>query len=337
MQQIAIEEQLAELLTDVDIIVAGGSNTLLADDTDRLRSGDEAQGAYPLLKEAADGNPVAVVNTMVITSYVGRLVVEFDANGVILPNSIDPEISGAYATDEEGVAAVEGTPDPEIVEITEQLETAIAEQEGNIFGNTEVYLNGMRGDVRTQETNLGNLTVDANLTTAQATDDSVVISIKNGGGIRDDIGDVIVPPGATSLDDFELVPPPANELANKEEGDISQLDIANALSFNNGLSLVTLTAEELVAVIEHGIAETAEGATPGRFPQVSGINFSFDATREAGDRVQSLAIVDEAGDIIDTVVENGELQGDAFRTFRTVTLNFLADVVMIIPFRKEML
>ena len=47
MQQISIEEQLSELLTDVDIIVAGGSNTLLADDTDRLRAGDEVEGVYP--------------------------------------------------------------------------------------------------------------------------------------------------------------------------------------------------------------------------------------------------------------------------------------------------
>ena len=325
MQQISIEEQLAEQLSNVDIIVAGGSNTLLADDTDILRAGDEAGGAYPILSEGADGNPVALVNTDGNYRYVGRLVVEFDSEGVILPNSIDPEISGAYATDEEGVAAVEGTPDPEIVEITEQLETAIADREGNIFGNTEVFLNGTRGDVRTQETNLGNLTADANLALARETDETVTISLKNGGGIRDDIGDVIVPPGATSPEDFERVPPQPNELAGKEEGDISELDISNALSFNNGLSLLTLTVEELLAVIEHGVSETAEGATPGRFPQVSGVNFSFDATREAGDRVQSLAIVDEDGNLIDTVVENGELQGDATRAFRIVTLNFLAD------------
>ncbi|VEP17401.1 Alkaline phosphatase [Hyella patelloides LEGE 07179] len=325
MQQISIEEQLAEQLSNVDIIVAGGSNTLLADDTDRLRAGDEAEGAYPILKEDADGNPIAVVNTDGNYKYLGRLVVEFDANGLIIPSSIDPEISGAYATDDDGVAAVEGTPDPEVVEITEQLSTAIAEQEGNIFGNTEVFLNGTRGDVRTQETNLGNLTADANLATAQQTDETVVISIKNGGGIRDDIGDVIVPPGATNPEDFERVPPPANELANKEEGDISQLDVSDALSFNNGLTLLTLTAAELLAVIEHGVAATVEGATPGQFSQVSGVRFSFDATREAGDRVVSLAVVDESGSIIDTVVEGGELQGDASRTFRTVTLSFLAE------------
>ena len=324
MQQISIEEQLAEQLSNVDIIVAGGSNTLLADDSDRLRSGDEAGGAYPILTQDADGNPIAVVNTEGNYQYVGRLVVDFDSEGLIIPDSIDPEISGAYATDEEGVAAVEGTPDPEIVEITDRLEETVVEQDGNIFGSTDVYLNGIRGDVRTQETNLGNLTADANLAIAQQTDDSVVISIKNGGGIREDIGEVVVPAGSTNSEDVERVPPQANELADKEEGEISQLDISNSLRFNNGLSLLTLTAEELVAVIEHGVAETEEGATPGQFPQISGINFSFDPTLEAGDRVQSLAIVDEDGEIIDTVVQDGELQGDATRTFRTVTLGFLA-------------
>ncbi|NJO93589.1 MAG: bifunctional metallophosphatase/5'-nucleotidase, partial [Hydrococcus sp. RM1_1_31] len=122
MQQIAVEEQLAELLTNVDIIMAGGSNTLLADETDRLRAGDEAEGAYPLLKTAADGNPIAVVNTDGNYKYVGRLVVDFNQDGIIVPESVDPTVSGAYATDDEGVAAVNGTPDPEIVEITDALE-----------------------------------------------------------------------------------------------------------------------------------------------------------------------------------------------------------------------
>ena len=189
------------------------------------------------------------------------MVVDFDENGVIIPESIDPEISGAYATDDEGVAAVNGTPDPEIVEITDQLEAAIAEQDGDIFGSTDVFLNGTRGDVRTQETNLGNLTADANLAYAQEVDSDVVISIKNGGGIRDNIGAVIAPPGSTSPEDVEKLPPQANELAGKEEGDISQLDITNSLRFNNGLTLLTVTAEELLEIIEHGVSETEQGAT----------------------------------------------------------------------------
>ncbi|MBW4652810.1 MAG: bifunctional metallophosphatase/5'-nucleotidase [Kaiparowitsia implicata GSE-PSE-MK54-09C] len=325
MQQIAIEQELATLLTDVDVVVAGGSNTLLADEGDRLRTGDEAQGPYPILSTAADGNPVAVINTDGNYTYVGRLIVEFDENGVIIPDSIDPNISGAFATDDDGVAAVGGTPDPEIVAITDALRAVIVDLDGNLFGRTDVFLNGARDDVRTQETNLGNLTADANLFYAKTVDEDVVISIKNGGGIRDNIGVLTFPAGSTNPDDVQLLPPQANEVAGKEEGDISQLDIFNALRFNNGLTLLTVTAEELVALVEHGVAATEPGATPGQFPQVGGFSFSFDATLEPGSRVQSLAIIDEDDNILDVVVENGAIVGDPERTFRTVTLNFLAD------------
>ena len=325
MQQISIEQALATQLRNVDIIVAGGSNTRLVDETDRLRAGDTAQGVYPIIQTDLDGNPVAVVNTDGNYKYVGRLVIDFDANGVIIPESYDPTVSGAYATDDQGVAEVGGTPDPDVVAIADALAEVIAAQEGNIFGSTNVFLNGTRSDVRTQETNLGNLTADANLAYAQQTDPTVVISIKNGGGIRDDIGDVVVPPGATNPEDFLRVPPPANELAGKEEGDISQLDITNALRFNNGLTLLTATAEELLAIVEHGVAASADGATPGQFPQIAGISFSFDDDLPAGDRVQSLAVLDANGEVMDVVVQNGELVGDASRTFRIVTLGFLAD------------
>ncbi|AFY57726.1 putative extracellular nuclease [Rivularia sp. PCC 7116] len=322
MQQIAIEEQLAGLLKNVDIIMAGGSNTLLSDSTDRLRDGDTSQGVYPIVKTDADGKPVAVVNTDGNYKYVGRLVVDFDADGNIIPASIDPNISGAYATDEAGVAAVGGTPDPEIVAITDALSEVIADLEGNFFGVTDTFLNGTRGSVRTEETNLGNLTADANLAIAKQTDSSVVISIKNGGGIRDNIGRVVTPAGSTEP---EFLAPEANELAGKPEGGISEVDIKNTLRFNNGLTLLTASAEELLAIIEHGVAASGDGETPGQFPQVSGLSFSFDESLPAGDRVQSLAVVDEDGEVIDVIAKDGELQGDASRTFRLVTLSFLAN------------
>jgi len=321
MQQIAIEEQLAGLLKNVDIIMAAGSNTLLSDSTDRLRDGDTSQGVYPIVKTDADGKPVAVINTDGNYKYVGRLVVDFDDSGNIIPESINPEVSGVYATDEAGVTALNGTPDPEIVAITDGLRNVITDLESNFFGVTNQFLNGTRGDVRTQETNLGNLTADANLAIAKQSDSSVVVSIKNGGGIRDNIGRVVTPPGATEP---EFLPPEANELAGKPEGGVSELDIQNTLRFNNDLTLLTITAQELLDIIEHGVAESEDGATPGQFPQVSGLKFSFDDDLPAGDRVQSLAIVDENDKVIDTIAKVGELQGDANRTFRIVTLGFLA-------------
>ena len=325
MQQLAIEQALAERLSHVDIIVAGGSNTRLVDETDRLRAGDTAQGIYPIIQTDRDGNPVAVVNTDGNYKYVGRLVIDFDASGVLLPESYDPAVSGAYATDAEGVAAAggEGLADPEITAIIDALRDQIVAQESNIFGISEVFLQGDRSAVRRQETNLGNLTADANLAIAQEADPSVVISLKNGGGIRNNIGQVVAPAGSTG--EVELLPTEAIP-GVKPEGGISQTDIQNVLAFNNGLSLVTVTAEELLALVEHGISglEPDDSTSPGAFPQVSGFAFSFDVTAEPGSRVQSVAIEDADGNDIDVVAQNGEIVGDPSRTFRMVTLSFLA-------------
>jgi predicted extracellular nuclease/2',3'-cyclic-nucleotide 2'-phosphodiesterase (5'-nucleotidase family) len=328
MQQIAIEQELATRLRGVDIIVAGGSNTRLLDSNDRLRAGDTNQGVYPIVKTDADGNPVAVVNTDGNYKYVGRLVIDFDANGNIIPSSYDPNVSGAYATDSQGVTDLnaQSLVDPEIQTITNNLRTDILAKESNVFGISDVYLNGLRTDVRQQQTNLGDLTADANLAIAKVTDPSVVISIKNGGGIRDDIGRIVIPTGSTG--EVQRLPNEAVRDAAgniiKPEGGISETDIANALSFNNGLSLVTVTATQLLALIEHGVAASTATATPGQFPQVSGLAFSYDISRPAGDRVLSLAIENPDGTDIDVVVRNGEIVGDPNRTFRTVTLNFLA-------------
>ncbi|NET02217.1 MAG: bifunctional metallophosphatase/5'-nucleotidase [Sphaerospermopsis sp. SIO1G2] len=324
MQQLNIErDELAPRLRNVDIIVAGGSHTLLSDETDRLRAGDTSAGIYPILKTDADGNPIAVVNTKANYTYVGRLVVDFDDDGILLPDSIEPSISGAYATDEEGVAATGGTPDPEIIAITDALNEVISSQDGNVFGNTTVFLRGDRSFVRTEETNLGNLTSDADLAYAKTIDPTTKIALKNGGSIRSNIGIINAASGSTDPNDFELLPPEANPEAGKAEGEVSELDINNSLRFNNGLTLITLTAEQLLQTIEHGVAGTAPGATPGQFPQVGGLKFSFDPERPAGDRVLSLVVLGD--DESDVVAQDGELVGDPSRTFRAITVSYLAD------------
>ncbi|MBW4604974.1 MAG: 5'-nucleotidase C-terminal domain-containing protein [Calothrix sp. FI2-JRJ7] len=340
MQQFPIEQALATRLNDVDVVIAGGSHQLFADNTDTRRPEDLGSTVpnYPsVITNTTTGEQVLVINTAANYRYVGRLVADFDLDGKIIPNSIDPNISGAYATDAANVAAliatntaaggVTATPNAEVVAATNALQNVIVSKDGNIFGSTSVFLNGTRDDVRIQETNLGNLTADANLTIARDYDPTVTISIKNGGGIRDNIGFI---PSVSGSQQVEKLPPSSNPLANKDAGDISQLDIENSLRFNNDLSLVTITAAQLEQIMEHAVAGTGTGRTPGQFPQVGGIAFSFDATRTArtatteGDRIRSLAIKDENGKTIDIVVNDGQLVGDPNRTFRMVTLGFLA-------------
>ncbi|MEB3360184.1 MAG: 5'-nucleotidase C-terminal domain-containing protein [Synechococcales bacterium] len=330
LQQIALEEELIGLLRGVDVIIAGGSDTLLADSEDvtrGLQSGDTPARSYPIVTQNADGDPAVIVSTDGEYSYVGRLVLEFDdVTGVIDPSSIDPNVSGAFATTDQGVTALygnlnaaftEGSKGAEVRELVTAVNGVVQAQDGNVFGRTSVFLEGRRENVRTESTNLGVLTAEANLFVAKKVDQTVTISIKNGGGIRSLIGEVD--------DDGNLLPTQANPISGKEEGEISELDISNALRFNNSLTLLTLTAEQLVAVIEHGIAASEAGATPGQFPQVAGVKFSFDPNRPEGDRLLSLVVVDEDDNIIDIVIQNGELVGPASRTFRIVTLGFLAD------------
>ncbi|WP_435104565.1 bifunctional metallophosphatase/5'-nucleotidase [Arhodomonas sp. AD133] len=350
MQQISVEKALAPLLEDVDIIVAGGSNTLLADGNDVLRAGDTAVDSYPLVFSSATREPVLVVNVDGDYRYLGRLVVDFDADGVIDTDSLESADNGAWASTDAVVADVGGAPIARVSEIAEALREVLVARDGNIMGRTGVYLDGRRSEMRTEETNLGNLTADANLWYANQAEAGVNISLKNGGGIRADIGEVVVPPGSNDPDDTRFLPPQANPSAGKSEGDISQFDIEGSLRFNNSLTLITVTAAELRDILEHAVAATADGATPGQFPQVAGMRFTFDphgtprnssdgdttrSTSTSGSRVRELVILDSNGTpadpsddmVADTVVSGGVLQGDPTRRFRMVTLQFLAGCV----------
>lgn len=317
LQQLANELTLAPMLEDVDIIIAGGSDTLLADSNDDLRDGDVAAGPYPIITQTLTAEPVLVVSTDGNYRYVGRLVADFDTNGLLITGTLSETLNGAYATDDQGVTNTGSVPPaPTVISITQAISEIIALKDSNWFGFTDEHLNGVRSSVRTEETNLGNLSSDANLWVAQAYDPMVLVSIKNGGGIRASIGDF-------DSENGDPIPPLGNTF--KPDGAVSQLDIENSLRFNNGLTLLTLTAEELLEVMEHAVAATAPGATPGQFAQVGGLSFSFDPTAPAGARVVSLAIKNAAGQTLDIIAENGALIGDPLRLIRMVTLGFLAD------------
>lgn len=330
LQQFAREFQLAQQLRDVDLIIAGGSHSVFAKPTDRLRPEDFVASPYPAAFTSASGEPVYVVNTGANYRYVGRLIASFDEAGRL--TGFDAR-SGTYATDIQGVLDTgNAAPSAAVVDVVTKLAAIVDGKDGNRFGRTAVYLNGLRASVRTEETNLGDLTADANLWRARQTDPDTVISLKNGGGIRDAIGAV-----ASSGGSVALTPPPANPRVGKEAGEVSQLDIENSLRFNNTLSLLTVTARQLRDTMEWAVAGSG---TPGQFPQVAGLSFSFVPTNApmtyvrdangvptaisfAGERLRNLVVI-RPDDSQDLVVENGQLVGDPDRTFRIVTLNFLA-------------
>ena len=340
LQEIANEQLLATKLSGVDIIVAAGSNTRLgdADDVPAAFPGHEADfaGPYPIVTQGLDGKPVLIVNTDGEFTYLGRLVVDFDANGEIIVDNLDDmtPINGAYASTDANVAAAwgvaeadlettafaHGTRGDQVRDITEAVDAVISAKDGNVFGFTDVYLEGERAFIRSQETNLGNLAADTGIHALKDilgddADGQFIVGLRNGGGIRAQIGAINSATG-------EKVAPLANPEAGKPAGGVSQLDVENALRFDNKLMAFDTTAAGLKAILEHGVAA---GLVQGRFPQIGGISFSWDIDLPAGSRIQNIAVIDEDGHVVARVVENGVVSASAPAKITVSTTSFTAN------------
>src|SRR5690349_10467313 len=136
---------------------------------------------------------------------------------------------------------------------------ALLTQLAKPVGRTSVALEARSAANRTRETNVGNFVTDAFRKSAAAD-----VALMNGGSVRAD----------------ELIAP----------GPLTVRDVLSILPFKNKLVKIEVTGATLRAALEHGVSRAAEDAQPGGFPQVSGIQFSFDASRPAGQRIVDLKI-----------------------------------------------
>jgi 2',3'-cyclic-nucleotide 2'-phosphodiesterase (5'-nucleotidase family) len=311
----------------VDLIIGGGSDTLLAGAGWRLRDGERREGDYPLRTRGADGAPTLIVSTAGQYRYVGRVLLEFDGRGEIVLEGPGDGRDGPYATDQPGVVALWTEPEAAIAPgskaarvrtLTDAVSRVVMAKDQRILGLAGVFLEGRREAVRSQETNLGDLVADALLAAALERDPSTRIALVNGGGIR-------APIGAVHRRSGDPVPPQGNPRSGKPPLAVSRLDVENTLRFNNGLSLLSLSAAQLKEVLEYAVAASAPGVTPGRFPQVAGMAFSFDPGRRPGERIRSLGVSGPAAGSLERVVVHGRVVGDPARRFRVVLPRFIAD------------
>lgn len=126
-------------------------------------------------------------------------------------------------------------------------------------GRSTVALDARSAENRTRETNVGNLVADSFRKALMAD-----VGLMNGGSIR---ADALMPAGR-----------------------ITTRDVLAILPFGNNLVKIEVTGATLKAALEHGVSRTAPGAEPGGFPQVSGIQFSFDASKSPGSRVVEVKV-----------------------------------------------
>lgn len=176
-------------------------------------------------------------------------------------------------------------------ELLDQLEVKV--------GATAVPLDALSKSVRTKETNIGNFIADAYREAVDAQ-----IGFVNGGSIRADL--------------------------SYNPGVLTKRDVLSMLPFNNPIVKVEVTGKTLMGILEHSVARSREDSEPGRFPQVSGLKFTFDANKLPGQRIREAyvdgkRIVDEGLYTIatsDFLVSRG---GDGYTMFKDAKILVPAD------------
>jgi 5'-nucleotidase / UDP-sugar diphosphatase len=150
------------------------------------------------------------------------------------------------------------SPDPETVAMADALRATMDETLNVEIGTLETPLDSRRNVVRGEEATMGNLIADAmrDMTGAD-------IAIMNGGGIR----------GDTTYD------------AGRK---LTRRDILTELPFGNTTVVTELPGAQILLALENGVSQVDKGA--GRFAQVSGLTFAFDASAEAGKRVSEVMV-----------------------------------------------
>ncbi|MDQ5861763.1 MAG: ExeM/NucH family extracellular endonuclease, partial [Actinomycetota bacterium] len=145
-------------------------------------------------------------------------------------------------------------------------------------------------DDRASESTLGNLVADSLLESLQPAElGGAEIGVVNPGGLR-------------------------NELYYAPDGTITYAEANSVLPFVNNLWTTSLTGAQFKALLEQQWQTNADGTVPSRAYQQLGlsrnVNYTYDATRAAGDRITSIRV---AGALIDPA-----------KSYRIGTFSFLA-------------
>jgi 5'-nucleotidase/UDP-sugar diphosphatase len=173
------------------------------------------------------------------------------------------------------------TPDTGVLARVKELAGPIEELKAREVSETTAPIDGSRDNCRARECEMGNLVSDAILDRVKG--QGVQLVFQNGGGLR----------------------------ASIDQGVITMGEVVSVLPFQNTLATFQITGKDVKAALENGASQIEEAA--GRFTQVAGLKYSFDASAPAGSRIRSVE-----------VMENGAWAPlDEGKTYLAATNNFM--------------
>lgn len=243
--------------------------------------------SHTVMTEGPKGEPIQSTGTAF--ANIGYILIDKDTNE-IAANGLIP-VDGSIQANTNVAAAAQT--------IIDRVDAAY----GEVFAKSEVLLNGDKDPGnRTEETNLGDLITDAMMWAIQKDPGSIsdsdgVVALTNGGGIRAPI----------------------------KIGDITKKDVNTVLPFGNTVAVVYVTGAELLEALE-----ASTHCTPvaiGGFPQVAGIEFTIDTTKEYDANDETYPNSTYYGPKSINRVTINSINGKAFdanATYAVITNNFCA-------------
>lgn len=151
--------------------------------------------------------------------------------------------------------------DPEVTRALADYESKLHKELDRPAGTTAVELDALQNHNTQEETNLGDMIADA---FREATESDVAIF--NGGAVRSN----------------QLYP----------AGTMTHRDVMSVLPFENPVVKLRVPGTIIRQALEHGVSRVSLGSNKGdgRFPQVSGLRFIYDAARPLGNRVVEVSV-----------------------------------------------
>lgn len=249
----SLQSQVDEIRADTDVIVAL-THLGLEDEIGSKVVANEVKGidviidghSHTVLTEGVEVNGILIAQTGDYSKNIGitELIITEGAVTSASSHLITKNEMDEANTKEETLAA------------TAELQEGIAAYNAEVIGATTVDLNGSRADIRTKETNLGNLYADAVRAAAEA--DIALCCAAT-------IGDVVIP-----------------------EGNITRGDVLTICRITTDYFVGEMKGSDIVKAMEAQIYEYPKPA--GLFLQVSGISFKIDPNKLVGERIHSVYV-----------------------------------------------
>ncbi|XP_022226974.1 protein 5NUC isoform X2 [Drosophila obscura] len=251
------DQEIAKSCPEVDIVIGGHTNTFLYNGAQP--DAEHIDGPYPTLIKQKSGKEVPVVQAYAYTKYLGKIHVQFDAEGNLIEFDGAPILLNASVAQEQ-----------DLLDLLEVYRPSVIHLEKSVMGHTKVYLEGRKQVCRDRECNLGNMITDAMVFSRVREEQGgdywtdAAIAVMSAGGIR-------------------------SSIEKRSDGSITDSDILSVLPWGNKLFMTRVSGKTLRNALEHGAAARGKDSD-GPFLQVSGIHVVYNPSKPEGQRVVSVQV-----------------------------------------------